>query len=137
MDTGTSSWDVVKNFRPIPAELRNLPEVNAARIALVTVAGAFAIWLPFLVGDNDMPKLVPLPIYGMVGVSLVVLTGWAGQISLGQFGLVGIGGRGPEGSRSTTRPTSSSPSSRGSSRGSSPPCSSVFPRCGSRGCTWR
>ena len=27
----------------------------------------------------------------MVGVSLVVLTGWGGNISLGQFGLVGVG----------------------------------------------
>jgi len=91
MDAGTSSWDVVKNFRPIPAELRNLPEVNAARYALIAAAGAAAILLPFLVGDNDMPKLIPLPLYGMIGVSLVVLTGWAGQISLGQFGLVGVG----------------------------------------------
>ena len=30
-------------------------------------------------------------LFGIVAVSLVVLTGWAGQISLGQFGLVGIG----------------------------------------------
>jgi branched-chain amino acid transport system permease protein len=28
----------------------------------------------------------------MVAVSLVVLTGWAGNISLGQFGIVGVGG---------------------------------------------
>ena len=27
----------------------------------------------------------------MVGVSLVVLTGWGGNISLGQYGIVGIG----------------------------------------------
>src|SRR4051794_22648999 len=91
MDAGTSSWDVVKNFRPIPAELRNMPEVNAARYALIAMAGAAALLLPFLVGANDMPKLIPLPLYGMIGVSLVVLTGWAGQISLGQFGLVGVG----------------------------------------------
>jgi branched-chain amino acid transport system permease protein len=91
MDAGTSSWDVVKNFRPIPAELRNLSEVTSARIALCVLAGIAALGLPFLVGSNEMPKLVYLPIYGMVGVSLVVLTGWAGQISLGQFGLVGIG----------------------------------------------
>jgi branched-chain amino acid transport system permease protein len=30
-------------------------------------------------------------IYAIVAVSLVVLTGWAGQISLGQFGIVGFG----------------------------------------------
>jgi branched-chain amino acid transport system permease protein len=91
LDTGTTSWDAVKNFRPIPAELRGLAEVNIARAAMWVLAGLAALGLPFLVGSNDMPKLVYLPIYGMVGVSLVVLTGWAGQISLGQFGLVGIG----------------------------------------------
>src|SRR5581483_5372993 len=46
---------------------------------------------PFLVSGPDLPLLILLPIYGIVGVSLVVLTGWAGQISLGQFGLVGAG----------------------------------------------
>lgn len=91
MDAGTSSWDVVKNFRPIPAELRELREVQVARAVLWSLAGLVLLLLPVLVGSNDMPKLIPLPIYGMVGVSLVVLTGWAGQISLGQFGLVGIG----------------------------------------------
>src|SRR5205085_11199998 len=30
-------------------------------------------------------------LWGIIAVSLVVLTGWAGQISRGQFGLVGIG----------------------------------------------
>src|SRR5207248_252596 len=39
----------------------------------------------------DLPNLQVLPIFGIVAVSLVVLTGWAGQISLGQFGLVGAG----------------------------------------------
>ena len=91
LDAGTSSWDVVRNFRPIPAELRNRPEVNTARYLLVAAAAAAALLLPFVVGRNDMPKLIPLPLYGMIGVSLVVLTGWAGQISLGQFGLVGVG----------------------------------------------
>jgi branched-chain amino acid transport system permease protein len=91
MDAGTSSWDVVKSFRPIPAELRNLKEVQLAKIVLVSLAGVAALLAPVLVGENDMPKLIPVPLYGIVAVSLVVLTGWAGQISLGQFGLVGIG----------------------------------------------
>ena len=91
MDAGTSSWDVVKNFRPIPTELRNLKEVNTARYIAYAAAAALALLAPFIVGSNEMPKLIPIPLYGMIGVSLVVLTGWAGQISLGQFGLVGVG----------------------------------------------
>ncbi|HZU79254.1 MAG TPA: branched-chain amino acid ABC transporter permease, partial [Acidimicrobiales bacterium] len=39
----------------------------------------------------DIPFLVLLPIFGIVAVSTVVLTGWSGQISLGQFGLAASG----------------------------------------------
>jgi ABC-type branched-subunit amino acid transport system ATPase component/ABC-type branched-subunit amino acid transport system permease subunit len=35
--------------------------------------------------------LTSVVIYALIAVSLVVLTGWAGQISLGQFAFVGIG----------------------------------------------
>ena len=33
-----------------------------------------------------------LLVYAIVAISLLILTGWAGQISLGQFALVGFGG---------------------------------------------
>jgi len=36
-------------------------------------------------------KITAIAIYAIIGLSLVVLTGWAGQISLGQFGFVAIG----------------------------------------------
>jgi branched-chain amino acid transport system permease protein len=90
-DTGVSTWQTVKAFRPVPAELRDLPEVRTARYVLLSLAVAVALLLPFLVGDARLPLLTLLPLYGIVAVSLVVLTGWAGQISLGQFGLVGVG----------------------------------------------
>ncbi len=48
------------------------------------------IALPYILGVDNVSYLVLLPLYGIVAVSLVVLTGWAGQISLGQFGLVGV-----------------------------------------------
>ena len=50
-----------------------------------------ADWKSINVGTSDLSHLQILPIFGIIGVSLVVLTGWAGQISLGQFGLVGSG----------------------------------------------
>lgn len=86
-----SSWDTLKMFRPIPTELRRLPEIAAARVGVLTAVAAVACVLPFVVGAPSLPDLVLLPIWGIVAVSLVILTGWAGQISLGQFGLVGAG----------------------------------------------
>jgi ABC-type branched-subunit amino acid transport system permease subunit len=88
-DSGEGTWQTVKQYRPIPAELRDLPEVLRARWGLPTVSVALMVALPFVVGQSNVPYLVLLPLYAIVGVSLVVLTGWGGQISLGQFGLVG------------------------------------------------
>jgi len=89
LDVGEGRWQTVKQFRPIPAELRHLPEVAAARWGTVTVGAGLLIALPYLLGADNISYLVLLPLYGIAAVSLVVLTGWAGQISLGQFGLVG------------------------------------------------
>jgi branched-chain amino acid transport system permease protein len=89
-DAGTSTWESVKQFRPIPLELRAMPEVAIGRIGVAGLAVAAVLCAGLLVPLPDMPAMQVLPIYGIVAVSLVVLTGWAGQISLGQFGLVGI-----------------------------------------------
>ena len=89
LDAGEGRWQTVKQYRPIPAELRKLPEVAAARWGMVVVGGGLMIALPYILGIDNASYLVLLPLYGIVAVSLVVLTGWAGQISLGQFGLVG------------------------------------------------
>jgi branched-chain amino acid transport system permease protein len=90
LDAGEGTWQTVKQFRPIPAELRNLPEVVRARFGLLAASVAVMVALPFMAGSANTSFLIYLPLYGIVGVSLVVLTGWAGQISLGQFGLVGV-----------------------------------------------
>jgi branched-chain amino acid transport system permease protein len=90
-DSGVSSFQSVKVFRPIPTELRDVPEVKTARYVLLGLAVVIAVIAPQLVGEPNLPRLTLLPLYGIIAVSLVVLTGWAGQISLGQFGLVGIG----------------------------------------------
>lgn len=90
---GEGTWQTVKQFRPIPSELRNLPEVARARWGLSTVAVIVMVilpYLPWLGGPDNYAFLALLPLYGIVAVSLVILTGWGGQISLGQFGFVGL-----------------------------------------------
>jgi branched-chain amino acid transport system permease protein len=88
--SGEGTWQTVKQFRPIPTELRNLPEVVRARGTLTFATVAVMVALPFIVGSSNFPYIQLLPLYGIVAVSLVVLTGWAGQISLGQFGFAGL-----------------------------------------------
>lgn len=89
--TGVATWREVKIFRRVPSQLSRRPEVWGGRLAIGAVALAVMILLPLkLLGAEDVPLLTLLPVYGIVAVSLVVLTGWAGQISLGQFGIVGM-----------------------------------------------
>ena len=47
--------------------------------------------LPFFNSDGDRFLLVLVLVYAIVAVSLTVLVGWAGQVSLGHFALVGVG----------------------------------------------
>jgi branched-chain amino acid transport system permease protein len=90
-DTGTTTWQAVKEIRPIPAELRTLPEVRRAKLVVAPVVALVALVMPFVVGVNMTGRITQLVIYAIVGVSLVVLTGWSGQISLGQFAISGVG----------------------------------------------
>jgi len=90
LDTGEGTWQTVKMFRPVPTELRHLPQVAIGRIAVLGAWAAVMVALPFVIGAANLPYLLLLPLYGIVAVSLVILTGWGGQISLGQFGLVGL-----------------------------------------------
>ena len=87
----TSTWSSLGVLKPTPLELRNLPEVAWVRrgiLALVVLAFVFvpAGWSP----SNQYLAAVAI-VWGLAAVSLVVLTGWGGHISLGQFAIVGLG----------------------------------------------
>ena len=90
-DSGVSSFSFVKEFRPIPSELRNVREVVVARLILGGLIAFVMLGAPFFLGGSRLSRATPLLLYCIVAISLVILTGWAGQMSLGQFGLVGIG----------------------------------------------
>lgn len=90
-DSGVSSFQTLKEFRPIPLELRNLPEVVGARVVVGLLVAAFVLFAPELVSEGEVSQIARVPIAAIVAVSLVILTGWAGQISLGQFAIVGVG----------------------------------------------
>ncbi len=91
MDLGASSWQVVREIRPIPIELRSLPEVKRARLLVAFGGALLAISGPWIFGSLKTSAATLILLYAMIGVSLVILTGWAGQISLGQYAIAGIG----------------------------------------------
>ena len=82
----------VGDIRPIPKEMRRLPEVIAGRAALAVLCVGFAVLVPQIFGPVNILRIADLYIFAIGLLSLVVLTGWAGQISLGQAAFMGIGG---------------------------------------------
>ncbi len=91
MDAGVATWQSAKEYRPIPAELRDTREVTMARGVLANVVLFVAVVLPVVLPERFAGRFSLVVIFAIVGVSLVVLTGWAGQISLGQFAFAGVG----------------------------------------------
>ncbi|HZU71526.1 MAG TPA: ABC transporter permease [Acidimicrobiales bacterium] len=86
-----STWTALREVRPIPPELVRLPAVVWTRRALIGLVGLIALFLPPLLGVARTDLASFLCAYLIIGLSLLVLAGWAGQISLGQFVFVGVG----------------------------------------------
>lgn len=84
-------WRDAELIRRLPSQVTSLPAVRAATRAGAVLLVAAAVIVPMRVGPGTANTLSIMAIWGLVAVSLVVLTGWAGQISLGQFAFVGVG----------------------------------------------
>ncbi|MEQ4210107.1 hypothetical protein [Actinopolymorpha sp. B9G3] len=89
--TGTGGWRANHEVRPVPRELRGIPVVRAWTrtawiLAVVVVAG-----LPWVLSPSQTNIASIHLAYVIIGASLLVLTGWAGQVSLGQFAFAAVG----------------------------------------------
>ena len=91
LDAGVATWQAAREYRGVPAELQHLKEVRIARGALFGVIAIAALAFPHVLPDSQIGYAQTIVIFCIVAVSLVILTGWAGQISLGHFGFVGVG----------------------------------------------
>ncbi len=92
MNSESASFDLQGIVKPIPRVLRDLPEVRYPRAALLVALAVAAVLVP--AGWSSSSQLLAgiAMVWAMVGVSLVLLTGWGGHISLGQFAIAGMGG---------------------------------------------
>lgn len=86
-----STWSATDEVRPVPRELRRVPEVAAARWGGLAVLAIVAVALPGWLGAGDLARASTVLVFCLIVLSLVVLTGWAGQVSLGQMSFVGVG----------------------------------------------
>ncbi len=87
------SFSFVPTTRPLPHAVARLWWVrHSSRIGIGLLIAGAAI-LPFLVTLASRQLLFSeVLLFALIGISLVVLSGWTGQISLGQAALAGIGG---------------------------------------------
>jgi ABC-type branched-subunit amino acid transport system permease subunit len=81
----------VPAMRELPSRLRASPFVPVLRRGSLVTVLAFAVALSLVTGSETNGHLVDVVVYAMVAVSLTVLMGYAGVISLGHWALVGIG----------------------------------------------
>jgi len=86
-----SSWEATQEVRPTPKEMLEVSGIRIWRRVLVVVAILAALLYPWAVPAGPANVAGFVAIQGIVLLSLVVLTGWAGQVSLGQWALVGVG----------------------------------------------
>ena len=83
---------VVRPPPPLPDSARRLPEVRIAQILLWAVVGIVVLVLPQTFDRSQLTFGSTLAVYGILAISLALMTGWAGLVSLGQFAFAGLGG---------------------------------------------
>jgi ABC-type branched-subunit amino acid transport system permease subunit len=90
-DEPKGSWAAVQAWRPLPEAFRRVWLVrNGSWIGGLAVL-AVAMLLPMRMANSTSVIMIGIMGFAMVGLSVGILTGLAGQLSLGQFAVAGIG----------------------------------------------
>jgi ABC-type branched-subunit amino acid transport system ATPase component/ABC-type branched-subunit amino acid transport system permease subunit len=85
------SWVAVQAWPPVADHLRRLWVVRHAGWITAGVVAGLALVAGALVTNATAVTLVTVMAFGLVGLSVGVVTGLGGQLSLGQFALAGVG----------------------------------------------
>ena len=91
-DDAESSWSVVGVGHGLPRAYARLPEVRQAKTLIAAVVVIAVVALPVLGTNSQVNEGTITLAYALVALSLVVLTGWSGVVSLGQVAIMGVGG---------------------------------------------
>jgi ABC-type branched-subunit amino acid transport system ATPase component/ABC-type branched-subunit amino acid transport system permease subunit len=85
------SWASVQGVPPLPEHLQEIWLVrNLGALTAVAAVAVLAV-LPMFVSNSTSVELVGICGFVIVGLSVGIVTGLSGQLSLGQFALAGIG----------------------------------------------
>ncbi len=90
-DEEKGSWAAVQALRPLPRQVQQLRAVRALAPALAVSALAFLALLPLFITNSLAVTFTGWIGFAIVGLSIGVLTGLGGQLTLGQFAVAAIG----------------------------------------------
>jgi branched-chain amino acid transport system permease protein len=90
-DSELGHFAAIHEVRPIPRAIAALQIVRRGRVGLIALVCSFVVAAPWIFTRATTVLLTYMVINGIIAVSLVVLAGWGGQVSLGQFAFVGLG----------------------------------------------
>jgi ABC-type branched-subunit amino acid transport system permease subunit len=85
------AWAAVQGIRPLPAAYSRLWTVRLVKPVIVGSALLIAVAMPLLVSASSTQGLTDILALALAGISVGIVTGLAGQLSLGQFAFAGIG----------------------------------------------
>ena len=85
------SWAAVQAWRPLPEAIARLREIKRFGPIALGVAVAAAGLLPLAINNSTAGRLISVMAFTIVGLSVLVVTGLAGQLSLGQFAVGAVG----------------------------------------------
>lgn len=86
------SWALAGEFHALPLDLARLGRVRAFRVAVGSAVTLLVVVAPQAMGTAGVLKAGAMLVFATIGLSMVVLSGWAGQVSVGQMAFVGTGG---------------------------------------------
>jgi len=85
------SWTAVQAWRRLPEAYEQLVSVRALRRAVMIAGVALLVLLPSFTSNENAITFTAIMAFTIVGLSVLVVTGLGGQLTLGQFALAGIG----------------------------------------------
>jgi len=87
----SSSWQTAAEPRGLPFELSRVTWLRALRLFGLLAVVAAAAALPLVVGQSEVLRASTLIGLIVITMSVVVLTGWTGEITLGQMSFAATG----------------------------------------------
>lgn len=87
-----NSFSFAPRVRPVPPRLKEIWWIRHLGLLVASVAVAIAVLVPLIVTEASRQLLYTnIIVFAIGAVSLVVVTGWSGQLSLGQMAFAGVG----------------------------------------------